>query len=1013
MRTLLFIFLLSLTLYAKKNDSCYTLQLQSMHYSNGNLKALQNKNFPQECTIMHIANALTVRCGCYEEYKEAKQKLPKYKKQYKHAYIATSYKYRFNTAAPSKKSIKHTPSNNTSNDDEEIKLMLQAFLYSNDLEHAYQTAKIGYTRHPNSYYWNQKMAEICRWSGRTEEAMKYLRFMYNKKEDEKLAKDIIDYGLSAYQYEAIEDLVTQEALKNPNKINIQRMVYIYTQTGEPQKAAKILHRLYLRTHNDDFLTKELQIYMDMGELQAAKEIVSTIERKQLYSYKNIQLLSYYYYLSRKIQKAYAVFHKVDMTQKYDKKLYMIASDLGWYLQHYKKAANLSAKILQHKQGRLVDYERVIYANKEINPALSMQTALEAYEKYHHSYLFYTFANNALKQKRFALLFHATQNIEKEKSPLTQEANYWLIKAQLYAHFKEREKARYALQKALSLDKHNIQITFTAIDLFLQYGYAADAKATLQELVQNNSALPLSLDLAVASLYYTLHDIDAAAFYTDKLQASRSTLTQTLAYKLLRRDIYKAQDKQEAALRETRTIQSLLQKQADQNPDSLKSDKYLYDYLRVSMDTLQADMFETKLSEAKPYLSQAHYNDLQYAWAIKNNADEKAHSIYLHTKVHELWIQFSNALMQQEHSNIEDLLFAYLGTLPLDDAAYGAENNGQTALGQSLAYTSLATNTKNKNAYIAWLNFTKKRSDLFDSKLAYYNRDPLLRKYIKIKNTNYINDGLYLLSHIEYYKNASLDTNLLLYTPNNSSGVDFGLRQLFNKAKVELTGGYAKSMESYYRFSLYTEYILNNYFTLKAQAAKNITADESTQLLLGGKKDMLSLGLTYHILNSTALELRYDTNSYTSQDNVAIGNGNYFTANLGYQIRNGYPDMHVGIFSDAGVYSENSGSKGVIDKLQNGTFKVLPKDFYNLGLNFSYGMQNSEIYTRVWRPYFEGSAYYSSELNDFTYGFSAGYGGKVYSQDHLIIGTHYTDSVSGVGGSILELFLRYEFLYTHR
>jgi len=896
--------------------------------------------------------------------------------------------------------------------DTEIKLMFQSFVYSNDLENAYKTAKIAYNRNPNSYYWNQKMAQICRWSGRGAEAMKYLRFLYDKKHSSKLAKDIIDYGLSAYQYEAIKNLITQETLQKPTKANIQRMVYIYTQTGEPQKAAEILHKLYLRTHKSNFLTKELQIYMNMGDIEAAKRIVTHIEKNNLYNYDNIQLLSYYYYLSRNIQKAYSVLNKVNISKKYNEKLYQTMSDLGWYLQHYTKASSISQIILQHKDGRLVDYERVIYANRDTNPSLAMGTALKAYAKYHHSYLFYTFANNALKTKKFQLLSTTILTIDKEKTALTQEANYWLIKAQLAAHFKERKKAHYALLQALRLDKHNLQIQFTAIDLFLQYGFYADAKVTLQDIVEEKT-VPVSLYFPVASLYYSLHDINLAAFYADKLQQMQSPLTQTLAFHFLRLNIYRAQLNHPAVAHEIRELEGLLQRERKNNPKSIKSDKYLYDYLRLSLYTLGADKFEKELADAKKYLSTAHYNDIQYAWAVQNNANEKAHAIYLQTRTREVWLEFSNALMQQEHSKIEDLLFAYLRTLPLDDAAYGAQNDGQTALSQSLTYSSLNTNQRDQNAYISWLNLTKKRSDLFDSKLSYYNRNPLLRKYVKIKNDTYINDGIFLLSHLEYYKNSTLDDTLLLYTPKSSLGVDFGVRKLFNKAKIELKGGYADSMDSYYRFSLYGEYILNSYFTLKAKAAKNITADESTQLLLGAKKDMLSLGILYNILNSTALELRYDANSYTSQDNVAIGSGNYFSANLGYQIRNGYPDLHIGIFSDAGVYQENAGSKGVMDRLQDGNFKVLPKDFYNLGVNFSYGMQNSEIYTRVWRPYFEGSSYYNSELGDFTYGFSAGYGGKVYSQDHLVIGTEYTNSVSGVGGNILEIFLRYEFLYTHR
>ncbi|QOP44911.1 tetratricopeptide repeat protein [Sulfurimonas paralvinellae] len=895
--------------------------------------------------------------------------------------------------------------------DTEIQLMLQSFVYSNDLDNAYKTAKIGYQRHPHSLYWNQKMADICRWSGRGQEAMKYLDFLYRKHHSQKLAQEIIDYGLSAYQYDAIKDLITDKALKKPTKKNVELMIYIYAQTGEPEKAAEVLQKLYKRTHESYFLTKELQLYINMGELDKAKKVVDLIEENSLYTHNNITLISYYYYLKRNMQQAFAALNKTT-AQQYDKQLFISRSDLGWYIQKYQYAAKNSYALIEHNDGRLVDYERVIYVAKDTNTTLASETALAAYEKYHRSYLFYTFANNAMKLHQYDTIAAITNKIDKEHAAITNEANYWLIKAQLAMHYNKKDQTHFALQKALQLDKHNLQIQFTAIDFFLKAGFYADAKETLQKLAEEKN-LPSALYLSVASLYYALHDIDQAAFYIDALQKAQAPATKSLEFKFMLLELYRAQFKKPAVAHELREIQTILAHQAKNNPVVLKTDKYQYDYLRVRMYTAQADSFEKELASGKKYLTQTHYDDLRYGWAVQNNADELAHTIYLQTDKRELWLELSNALMQQNHTTIEDLLFAYLKTLPIDDASYAADNDGQTALAQSLTYNSLNTNHYNQSAYISWLNLTKKRSDLFDSKLSYYNRDPLLRKYIKIKNDTYINDGLYLLSHIEYYKNSSLDNTVLLYTPNSSLGVDFGVRKLFNRGKVELEGGYADSMDSYYRFSLYGEYILHKYFTLKAEIAKNITSDESTQLLLGGKKDMLSLGFVYHILNSTSLEFRYDKNKYSSQDNIAIGDGNYFTANLGYQIRNGYPDLHVGIFSDGGIYNENEGSKGVIDKLQDGTYKVLPRDFYNLGANFSYGMQNSEIYTRVWRPYFEGLLYYNSEINDMTFGFSAGYGGKVYSQDHLVIGTEYTDSVSGIGGSILEVFLRYEFLYTHR
>jgi hypothetical protein len=267
--------------------------------------------------------------------------------------------------------------------------------------------------------------------------------------------------------------------------------------------------------------------------------------------------------------------------------------------------------------------------------------------------------------------------------------------------------------------------------------------------------------------------------------------------------------------------------------------------------------------------------------------------------------------------------------------------------------------------------------------------------------------------MNYYLNNDLNNNVLRTIPDTTLELNLGIRKQFDKAELTFYAGYAKSMASYYTFSIFGNYQLTNRLTLGGGLYNNIRTDESTQLLLGGKKDKLELSALYKILNSSSLSLLYQHNIYNSQDNVSLGDSNYIRASLGHQIRNGYPDMRLSLFSDYASYHEKSAPHGVIDKLQGNANQVLPNDFVNIGVDFAYGMQNSDIYTRVWRPYFEVNSYYNTDLAAFSYGFSAGYGGKVYSQDHLIIGTSYTNDVNGIGGSIFELFLRYKFLYTHR
>ena len=86
------ILLLSSGLYAQ---SCYTIQLLSTVNNEENHSTLMARSYDESCRLMEIGKALTVRCGCYEEFKDAESLLPKFAAKYKKAYVTTTYKSRF------------------------------------------------------------------------------------------------------------------------------------------------------------------------------------------------------------------------------------------------------------------------------------------------------------------------------------------------------------------------------------------------------------------------------------------------------------------------------------------------------------------------------------------------------------------------------------------------------------------------------------------------------------------------------------------------------------------------------------------------------------------------------------------------------------------------------------------------------------------------------------------------------------------------------------------------------
>ena len=1004
------------TKQSKKNRSCYSVSLISLPKTQKNLDYLYKQTYPQECKIMEVGKTFTVRCGCFNTLDEAKQKELELQKSFKNTSLKETYRYRFKSDYIVPRIYKQQGVK-LSDSEKELRLMLQVFLYKGDLENAYKIANLGYTQHPNSYYWNQKMADICQWTNRSARAMKHLRKMYELRYDPLLEDKLIKYGMAYFQYEAIEPLVLNKARKYPTEKNIDNLINVYKKIGLPEEVLKVLESEYHRTKNPLLLTKALELSLEIGNLQSAGKYVSMILKNRPYSKVDAALIAKYYYIHRQIKQAYEVLSGAenkdvieDSNNSKELNYFKLTSDIAWYLQKNVPAAEASKKLMDVNKARLVDYERISLVYPDIDNSVAMEAVKRAYKKYHLSYMFFSYANDAIAKKKFKDLSKLLESVDETKSPLAKKPMYWIIKSKVYNFYKKFDKEEMALKKALELAPDNTQIKISLLWHFMEINDVKNTKLILLN-IEDNAPLSESLYFPLASAYFYLNNINRSSYYLDEMRFNNDQEINSIPYKFLLAYVKQIQNEEASFQKLMHEITNTLEDKMKHNPALKKDDETLSNYLRAAMYVLHPDKFEKKLKKAKPYLSRKNYDEIAYSWAIYNHAYEKSHKIYNHTKKKELWMLFSDAIIFEHHTNIENLLDRYLQLLSQGDAVGALLEDGQTALSQSTNFKLLYNNDRNQNAYIRQIELSKTRTDMLDAKVSRYLREPLQQIYLQVKNRSYMGNSWYLMETFNIYNNKSTDTNLLINPPTTTYKAQLGIKKEIQRGYLKMNLAYNHRICNYFSFLMDGEYQISTDFLLGGSIGKNVQAEESTQLYLGGKKDIVSPRIKYQILNSTSIYLRYEKAKFYSQDDVYLGRSDYFNTNISWQVRNGYPDILLGLFYDRGLYYETEGSKGVIDQIQTDNFQVLPSKFYNVGLNISYGMMNKNIYTRVWRPYFEFAPYFNSDLDDYTYGFHAGYGGKVFHQDHMSIGVSYTDSVNGIGGKIFEFYLDYQFLYT--
>jgi len=196
---------------------------------------------------------------------------------------------------------------------------------------------------------------------------------------------------------------------------------------------------------------------------------------------------------------------------------------------------------------------------------------------------------------------------------------------------------------------------------------------------------------------------------------------------------------------------------------------------------------------------------------------------------------------------------------------------------------------------------------------------------------------------------------------------------------------------------------------------NQPADESSQLRVGGMKDVAELGATWRLGLREFVRGRIEYDRFYGQDRSALGHGMVYDVEAGYRIRTQYPDYTVRIVGTRAIYSTNGGTltpamQRLLPAGDDATPAFyMPQSFTQAGMLFTFGTDLVDDYTRKWRPFLEAGALYDSRAGHNFRG-QVGVAGSVFGNDHMSLYVlHETASRNG-GTPLTEAGLRYRWLY---
>ena len=896
--------------------------------------------------------------------------------------------------------------------DEELGLMYKVFVYKSELDEAYRVAKLALQHYPEEMVWHQRLAEVAQWTGRSKDAIEEWFYIYKHNPSKKLRKKLIDLSMEFFQYEKAMPLVLEQMKEEPSKKNIDDFVYVWEEAGRPEEVVKELYALYQRHPKLLYaLEQALRLSIALGDQQGTQKLVEEIARQKVESDQIKREVAYYFYTQHRLPKAYRTLLQVKGKMRQSAEYLRQISDLGWYLGDRKRAADSSMLLYKMGKAELRDYDRIILESKRY-PTVALEVAKHVWESSDTPSAFYTYAYLALEGKRYEALLGEARAIESDPNRFQMFANdplFWMIVAETYRHVGDMKMALAALKRARALNPGDAEIETAILWLYIDMNDAKALKSYLFTL-EREKRVREALWFPMAAGWFSLQEVDRAKAYLAKvLEKHPDKIDVSFLYAY----ILQNEDEPQAAMQQFIKIHDKLEKSVQHNPALMHDGEFLDRYLRSAMMVVNPDRFVRMLKRAKPYLHKKQYADLALLWSMRNNANEMARMQLRKFNSKEPWIALSSALHFYNTDRMLALLYRHYLQLPLGDRVDAAKKTGDLSFGYTLAYEGMEQNEKSSTLYEQFREFTLERADRLSVEPSWYRRDAVVQKSLKLEGKNYLHDGIWLKSMFLFSQNQIADHDTIAWVPHSDTDFSLALEKEFDRGRVSLKGGYRESLESYFYAGaeLFWQWSRRLGMTLKGGYANR--AEETTYLMLGGKKDYGSIELSYALLPSTTLSLVAEFDRFSGQDDLYLGKGEHLQLNIQRNIRLGYPDMHVTLFAEFGRYDEehtNEGEMARFNPYPDTPLALLPEDFDNYGVTFGYGMQNSDIYIGVWRPFFEITPFYNRQLGQTNFSCNAGIGGSIYHQDHLIFGIDYNQAVNGTQEQFLKIYFNYQLLY---
>ena len=880
----------------------------------------------------------------------------------------------------------------------DYELIYEVFVGNGDLYDALHVAEKALSEDTDNILWRRRLARVADWTQNPGLAYQNWKFLYVQNlRDEEVISAMERLAAYANDYSIVIDLLRTNPDYQPiSDERWHKLADLYDIAAIPLIGARQLEKDFYKLGNTLLGELAARLYSNAGADNDAERLYLALANKKYSTPKFIKKAAQLRIGKDDLSGAYDLLNKFsNEVSDDDYDYWQLLGSVAWMLQEDETALVAYQRSAALPDAKPQDFDRLFLLILAQDP---MNAAVQAEQLYRHT-------EKLDWIERAIIIYSNTRNYSDAQQLLDSLDNDTLARLETHPHFliarsNILEKSGNIngaiddIKVVLTLDPNNIEAHLNAIWLFIAY----DQFQSLRNLIVR---LGMSVNederywFAIASAYQVLGDRRMAArFYRLKLQQEPNNPLLLLTYA----DAMEQLDQIASARRlRSHALHILLESNLLHDMESDQS----IAFVNLTLYQSSGDVMAAVLRHVSVYLREmqgrsSELDPILLHWALDHEDLDNARALMVNRIAHNglptpVWARLQLALIADDQAELIQLLTEHEDELSSGSKYYAYNQLGAKEKALETAYDTLTIDPDNEEMHVHYSgDVTALAHRLrFDSSFKWY--ETFKQRLASVITDLHVRDDLRLQMGYSINKQASRNYNTLPFVPSKDIR-RFARVEWETKNRRLSVGGFTHSeLGSFTGWHLGYGLDVIRRLNIAVEVNVHAPADESIALMLGGMEDRFAIGARYNPERNLLISVKHSLTRYMTQFGSDLGVGGRLDWDIGYNLRNAYPNWNMRISGSHARYKvDGSPQDGSLSLFNTHVVNSNPKmnavlfmpgnvDFYSFcsGVGQSIG---DEQLTYLWRPLADVCA--TTYGNNYGYNALFGIAGPVFGGDQL-------------------------------